>query len=109
MAKPTLKGAGGSWIILKTLDMPKGTQLWHKLWQGLMELAFKARTAEDLAALTLSRPDGIMVRQAGTHAVLGIEVPYVDHQGDFETQREAVDQGLEAAHKLLHYGRIFEK
>lgn len=109
MNRPTVRGPGSNWIYMKGRKFPRGAYLRHKMDEHVMMLCFERRNVEDLLNAGTGWPEDIQPDQRGQEAVLFIKVPPVDPHREFEPQRDAVEEALEAANRLQQYGRILEE
>ena len=106
MNQPGNKGPGSTWIDMKAGTFPKGVVLRHKMDRHFMALVFENRNVEELLNARPHWPEDIHPAQRGKGAELLIKVPPVNPFEEFEPQKDAVEEALAAAHRLVPYGRV---
>ncbi len=106
MNQPGNKGSGSTWIDMKAGTFPKGVGLRHRMDRHVMALVFENRNVEELLNVRSHWPEDIDPAQRGNGAELLIRVPQVDPFEEFKPQKNAVEEALAAAHRLVPYGRV---
>ncbi len=100
------KPAGSTFLYFRSLDLPKGVRLCHKLTHGYIDLQF-AGMGEKLSELNMQyRPylaENMKIARAAKSAVIRLHVPQLSFTETFESQHEDVIQGIEAAKQLLKW------
>ena len=108
MNRPGDKGPESTWIYMKAETLPKEVGLRHKMDENVIVLDFWNRNVEDLLSARPDWPEDIHPAQRGKGAVLCIKVPPVDPFGEFQPQKQAVEEALRAVYRLLPYGKILD-
>ena len=107
MNQPGNKGPRSTWIDMKAGTFPKSVGLRHKMDRHFMALVFENRNVEELLNARPHWPEDIHPAQRGKGAELLIRVPPVNAFEEFEPQKDAVEEALAAAYRLVPYGRVF--
>lgn len=108
MRRPTAKGNKSNWILFNGVGFPKNVGFHLKLDQCVVELGFKNRLVEDLAAVQIEWRGEIFMVQKGGTAALSISVPHLDRNRGLETQREALKAVMAAVDILAPYADALE-
>lgn len=104
MGKPGLKPAGSGFVSFKAASLPAGVELIHKLPHGNVDLQFRSmghqldrlkQQFEDYVAPDMS------FERASKAGSIRLRVPLINTADEFEAQRQASLQGIEAAQRLL--------
>ncbi|MGI8840345.1 MAG: hypothetical protein ACR2F8_06150 [Caulobacteraceae bacterium] len=106
MVAPGDKGGGSTWVVLKGQSFPKGVSLNHKLSSDVMDLTFAGGTVDQILGTKSNWPDDIAVVAAKGSASLRIRVPHVDMKIGVAAQIDAIDEALEAAHRLAPFATL---
>lgn len=102
------RGSSSTWVILKGRNFPKhDVQIDHKLTDGIVRLSFFKHDLAELRALHLDWPEDVRLIQLPKSVTADIVVARIDPERLLETQREAVDQALQAAKRLVPFGTVF--
>jgi|HubBroStandDraft_1064217.scaffolds.fasta_scaffold09016_7 hypothetical protein len=109
MSQPTVKGSGGTWIILWVSGWPKTIHLNHKLRLGSVELSFERSTREQLLVLAVDWPDNVLPITTGNYGSLAIKVPVIDVESPFEAQVAEVDEAFSAMQKLVPFAQLSDR
>lgn len=112
MRRPGMKPAKSDWPDFRPRPLDKRFSIVHKLAKGNVDLQI-AGAAEQLEELydkyqNLLQDDMEFVK-AGKSGALRINVRQIDRFGDFSVQREAVEQGMRAAEKLIEVALIIQR
>jgi PD-(D/E)XK nuclease superfamily len=103
-----MRGSGSTWIVLKGRDFPKhDVQIEHKLTDGIVRLSLFKHTLAELRELHIDWPEDVRLIELPKSVTADIVVARIDPEQLIENQREAVDQALQAARRLLPFGTIF--
>lgn len=103
MAPPGDKGAGSTWLIMKGSNFPKGVSLNHKLLQDAIDLSFDGATVDQILSAKQDWPDDMLIVPAKGSASIRIKVPRIEMKNGVLSQLEAIDNALDAAHRLLPF------
>ena len=102
------RGAGSTWVVLKGRNFPKhDVQIDHKLTDGVVRLSFFKHNLAELRELHINWPEEVRLTELPKSVTADIVVARIDPKKPFENQREAVEQALQAAKRLMHFGNVF--
>jgi hypothetical protein len=105
------KPAGSTFIPFRPKGLPKNVSMYHKLAYGTVDLQF-AGMGDDIATLRTKYRNalepGMIIQQAGKSAVIRLRVPPLDVALPLRDSLPAVEQGLNAAARLLTWFRQHE-
>jgi hypothetical protein len=109
MKKPGIKPSNADWLEFRPPALGKCISIVHKLDRGDVDLQV-AGAAEKIDALQALVSDmGIEVSKAGKSAAIRLKVGPIDRFASFESQKDIVIEGLNAARKLLVISRGLTK
>jgi hypothetical protein len=114
--------AGDTWFIVRSHSLPDWCRLRHKIRtdlkarMGKVELAFPNTDFSRVGALEDLLPAGMRLISNGTHhqhVAIEIDVPEITDVGDFDCERNKVEQALLAVRRLIqlfheHRSRVEE-
>ena len=104
--EPGNKPAGSSFVYFRGLDLPKGISLCHKLTHGYIDLQFAGMGLNISELKKRYIPylnENMKIAKAGKSAVIRVNVPKLSIADKFESQKDKVIQGVEAAKNLLKW------
>ncbi len=109
MRKPSVKPANSDWPDFRPSIFKKRFSIVHKLKRGDVDLQI-AGAADELEYIqNILSEAGVEVVKAGKSAAIRIKVDSIDRFASFESQKNIVTSGLDAAIKLLKIGKKIEK
>ena len=108
MARPTIKGSGGKWIVVSVPGWPKTMRLNHKLALGSVELGFDRHSHAELLELAVDLPPDVLPIRTGRSGSLAIKVPVLDVTKPFAVQAAAVDAAFAAMQRLVPFATLFD-
>ena len=104
MRKPETKPATSGFIYFKPAGLPRGVELIHKAPYGHVDLQFRGKAAIadefEKAHGAHLEPD-MAIERAHKSLVVRISIPRVQLQTPFDESEASVQEGLEAARRLL--------
>jgi len=101
MKKPTGSAEEASWVEFAPEEFPREVRIIHKMPQGFMDLSFAMTTLAMIQPPYQPYTDNDMTfKENGKTAVIRINVPLIDPQQGFESQRDIVNFALQKAEKL---------
>jgi hypothetical protein len=102
------RGRNSTWVVLKGRNFPKhDVQIDHKLTDGIVRLSFVKHNLAELLELHIDWPSDVRLTELPKSVTADIVVARIDLEQPLEMQREAVDQALQAAQRLVPFGTIF--
>jgi PD-(D/E)XK nuclease superfamily len=102
------RGSGSTWVVLKGRNFPKrDVQIDHKLTDGIVRLSFFKHDLAEMHELHINWPEDIRLTELPKSVTADILVARIDPEHPLENQREAVDQALQAAQRLVPFGTVF--
>ncbi|MDE1007286.1 MAG: PD-(D/E)XK nuclease family protein [Paraburkholderia fungorum] len=102
------RGSGSTWIVLKGRHFPKhDVQIDHKLTDGIVRLSFFKRGLAELRELHIDWPKDVRLTALPKSVTADIVVARINPEQPLENQREAVEQALQAAQRLVPFGTVF--
>lgn len=108
MKKPGIKPANSDWPHFRPSTLKKGLSIVHKLERGDIDLQI-AGASEKLEYLQNLLSDiEVEVVKAGKSAAVRFKVDSIDRFSSFESQKNIVIEGLDAARKLIEIGNKIE-
>ncbi len=109
LKKPGIKPANSDWLYFRPSVFDKRFSIVHKLERGDVDLQI-AGAAERLEELeTLLDGYEVGVAKAGKSAAVRLQVNSIDRFAPFESQQQVVENGLNAAIKLIEIGKLLSK
>ena len=101
MKRPTGSAEEAAWVEMTPEAFPREVKIIHKMPQGFMDLTFAMTSLAMIQAPYQRFMDSDMTfKESGKAAVIRINVPTIDPQQGFESQRELVAFALQKAYKL---------
>lgn len=108
MKKPGNKPANSDWPYFRPSKIKKGLSIVHKLERGDVDLQI-AGACEKLETLqNLLSDSGVEIAKAGKSAAVRFKVDSINRFSSFESQKNIVIEGLDAARKLIEIGNKIE-
>lgn len=108
MKKPGNKPSNADWPAFRPQSLSVDANIVHKLRRGVVDLQL-AGAAGDLAEIEKQIKDSdFQVVIASKSAAIRIEVTPVDRHQPFHLQKAAIEEGLQAATRLLNFGWQFD-
>ena len=102
------RGSGSMWIVLKGRNFPKrNVQIDHILTAGIVRLSFFKHDLAELRELNIDWPKDVRLTELPKSVTADIVVARIDPKQSLESQREAVEQALQAAQRLMPFGTVF--
>ncbi len=101
MKRPTGSAEEAAWVEMTPEAFPREVKIIHKMPQGFMDLTFAMTSLAMIQAPYQRFIDSDMTfKESGKAAVIRINVPTIDPQQGFDSQRELVAFALQKADKL---------
>ena len=101
MKRPTGSAEEAAWVEMTPDAFPREVKIIHKMPQGFMDLTFAMTSLAMIQAPYQRFMDSDMTfKESGKAAVIRINVPAIDPQQGFDSQRELVAFALQKAAKL---------
>ena len=101
MQRPTGSAEEAAWVEMTPDAFPREVKIIHKMPQGFMDLTFAMTSLAMIQAPYQRFMDSDMTfKESGKAAVIRINVPTIDPQQGFDSQRELVAFALQKAAKL---------
>jgi len=107
LKEPSMKPSKSSWIHFYPSTLTKNMHIVHKLEKGVVDLQINggAQQADQIVArLQPIIPDDVSIEITGKSLSLRKEVPIINHFGDFDDQKNLVENGIQTAQLLLEVG-----
>ncbi|UTF59135.1 PD-(D/E)XK nuclease family protein [Gilvimarinus sp. DA14] len=109
MKRPGIKPANSDWPDFRPSTLKKGLSIVHKLERGDIDLQIPG-FSDNLEYLKNILSDvEVEVVKAGKSAAIRVKVDSLDRFSAFESQKNIVIEGLEAAKKLIEVAKNIEK
>ncbi len=105
MKRPGIKPANSDWVYFRPSILKKGISIVHKLERGDVDLQIAGASGKLELIENLLSDIEVEVVKAGKSAAIRLKVDSIDNFSPFESQKNIVVEGLDAARKLLEIGK----